>query len=121
MTTKGIQGLLLETHNWGKTVAFWQSLGYEIEFETDHHSGQLRHPDGGPYLFIAERPPEQALKVIAGVAVEDAEAFVPPKSGTVKSAFKKEHWGALQMLLLDPDGREVAVDAPLEKGKHGHG
>ena len=116
MTTKGISGLLFETHNWGKTVAFWQSLGYVIEFETDHNSGQLRHPDGGPYLFIAERPPEQALKVIAGVTVDDASTFVPPKSGSVKSEFQKEHWGALQMLLLDPDGREVAVDAPLPKG-----
>lgn len=58
MTTKGIEGLLIETHNWGKAVAFWKSLGYEIEFETDHRSGQLRHPAGGPYLFIAERPRE---------------------------------------------------------------
>jgi hypothetical protein len=115
MSTQGIRGILLETHNFGKTVAFWRSLGYELEFETDHNSGQLRHPDGGPYLFVAERPPEQELKVVLGVAVEDAEAFEPPRSGSVKSPFKKEHWGALQMLLVDPDGREIAVDAPLER------
>lgn len=48
MSTRGIEGLLIETHNWGKTVAFWKSLGYEVEFETDHHSGKLRHPGGGP-------------------------------------------------------------------------
>ena len=56
MTTDGIKGLLIETHNWGKTVAFWTALGYELEFETDHLSGQLRHPHGGPFLFVAERP-----------------------------------------------------------------
>lgn len=56
MQTDGIDGILIETHNWGKTVAFWRDLGYEVEFETDHHSGRLRHPRGGPYLFIAERP-----------------------------------------------------------------
>ena len=36
MKTKGIDGILIETHNWGATVAFWCDLGYEIEFETDH-------------------------------------------------------------------------------------
>ena len=40
MKTEGIEGWLLETHNWGKTVAFWKGLGYELEFETDHHSGR---------------------------------------------------------------------------------
>src|SRR5215471_445420 len=67
--TRGIEMVLIETHNWGKTVAFWKSLGYELEFETDHHSGQLRHPAGGPALFIAERPPGQALQVVPGVKV----------------------------------------------------
>jgi hypothetical protein len=46
MKTEGIEGWLIETHNGGKTVAFWQGLGYELEFETDHNSGQLRHPAG---------------------------------------------------------------------------
>jgi hypothetical protein len=47
MQTKGIKEVLVETHNWGTTVAFWKDLGYELEFETDHHSGRLRHPSGG--------------------------------------------------------------------------
>ena len=80
MTTRGIDGLLLETHNWRKSVAFWKSLGYEAEFETDHHSGRLRHPAGGPYLFIAERPPEHVLRVVPGLSVEDAAAFEPPRA-----------------------------------------
>ena len=119
MTTKGIDGLLIETHNWGKSVAFWQSLGYEIELETDHHSGRLRHPAGGPYVFIAERPPEQVLRVVLGLSVDDAAAFAPPKSGTIKRPFIEEHWGALQMLLVDPDGREVAIEAPLQRQNGG--
>ncbi|HEY2516203.1 MAG TPA: hypothetical protein VGI39_35270 [Polyangiaceae bacterium] len=114
MTTKGIDVLLIETHNWGKSVAFWKSLGYELEFETDHHSGQLRHPAGGPRLFVAERPPGHVLQVVPGLSVEDAAAFAPPASGQVKRPFIREHWGALQMLLADPDGREVAIEAPLE-------
>jgi hypothetical protein len=31
-----------------------------------------------------------------------------------KRRFTKEHWGALQMLLADPDGREIAIEAPLQ-------
>jgi hypothetical protein len=117
MKTEGIEGWLIETHNWGKTVAFWQSLGYVMEFETDHHSGQLRHPAGGPYLFIAERPPDHVLQMVPAVAVRDAEQFVPPSSATVLHPFEKQHWPALQMMLMDPDGRHVGVNAPLPESK----
>ena len=117
MKTEGIEGWLIETHNWGKTVAFWQGLGYELEFETDHHSGQLRHPSGGPYLFIAERPHTQILKIVPAVAVKDAAQFTPPPSATVTQPFEKQHWPVLQMLLMDPDGRQVGVNAPLPKSE----
>ncbi len=113
MKTEGIDGILIETHNWGRTVAFWQDLGFEIEFETDHHSGRLRHPRGGPSLFIAERAPDHALQVVLGVTVSDAALFSPPRAGTVTRPFEKQHWPALQMLLADPDGRQLSVEAPL--------
>ena len=113
MKTKGIKEILIETHNWGSMVAFWQDLGYELEFETDHHSGRLRHPSGGPSIFVAERPHDHTLQVVLGVAVADAARFTPPRSGTVVRPFEKQHWPALQMLLADPDGRQLAVEAPL--------
>jgi hypothetical protein len=116
MQTNGIQGILIETHNWGKTVAFWKALGYELEFETDHHSGQLRHPNGGPYLFIAERPAGQALKIVPAVSVADAAQFTPPSAGTVEQPFAPQHWHALEMRLADPDGRTIGVHAPLPAG-----
>lgn len=114
-STEGIQGILIETHNWGKTVAFWKALGYELEFETDHNSGQLRHPKGGPYIFIAERPEKQPIAMVAMLAVEDAAAFSPPKSGTVLRGFEPQHYPATEMLLADPDGRTFSVQAPLPK------
>jgi len=120
MTTDGIDGLLVETHNWGKSVAFWKGLGFELELETDHRSGRLRHPAGGPYVFLAERPPEHELQVILGLRVGRAADFKPPASGTVEQPFTKTHWGTLQMLLADPDGRVVGIEAPLnEKASHG--
>ncbi|WP_223643648.1 hypothetical protein [Corallococcus sp. EGB] len=111
--TSGVQGLLIETHNWGKTVAFWKALGYELEFETDHHSGQLRHPRGGPFLFIAERPEGAPLRLVPMVEASEAAAFAPPSSGTVVRPFEAQHWNVLELLLADPDGRHVSVQAPL--------
>jgi hypothetical protein len=35
MTTQGFDHLYLETHNWGKSVAFWEGLGFKVDFETD--------------------------------------------------------------------------------------
>ena len=115
MTTKGIDMLLIETHNWGKTVAFWKGFGYVLDFETDHNSGQLSHPAGGPKLFVAERAPDQALRVVPGLSVERAAGWEPPKNGKITKPFTEEHWGALQMLLEDPDGREIAIAAPAVK------
>jgi hypothetical protein len=117
MQTEGLEGILVETHNWGKTVAFWQGLGYELQFETDHHSGQLRHPRGGPYIFIAERPLDQVPRVVLAVAVTDAAQFTPPHAAKVVHGFEKQHWPGLEMLLEDPDGRELGVHAPLPRTK----
>ncbi|AUX22558.1 glyoxalase [Sorangium cellulosum] len=115
-TTDGIQGLLIETHNWGKTVAFWRALGYELEFETDHRSGRLRHPSGGPFLFIAERPEGSPLQLQPVLAVRDAARFSPPGAGGVVRPFEAQHWKVLEMLLADPDGRQLSVQAPLPRG-----
>lgn len=109
--TDGIQGLLIETHNWGKTVAFWQALGYELELETDHHSGQLRHPGGGPFLFIAERPVGTPIALQVMVTASEA-TFEPPSAGRVVRPFETQHWGARELVLADPDGRHVSVQTP---------
>ncbi len=123
MATNGIEGLLVETHNWGKTVAFWKSLGYALEFETDHHSGILKHPSGGPYLFVAERPESHALQMVPVIAVPDPAKFEAPASGTVVRPFERQHWPVLEMLLADPDGRTLSVQTPAHEagGAHHHG
>jgi hypothetical protein len=116
MTTRGVEGLILETHNWGKAVAFWTDLGYKVEFETDHHSGQLRHPAGGAYLFIVERPEGEPLEMQPLIGVDDATTFAAPSTGQIDSAFEPRHWNAVEMLLLDPDGRRLSLQAPLPDG-----
>jgi hypothetical protein len=85
MGTTGVEGLIIQTRNWGKTVAFWRALGYQVEFQTGRISGRT----------------------------SDADGFEPPRAGTVEHPFTGRHWGAAEMLLCDPDGRHVSVQVPL--------
>ena len=116
MATEGIEGFLIETHNWGATVAFWKGLGYELRFETDHHSGQLEHPSGGPFLFLAERPESHVLEMHPIVRCPDSTSFEAPAGAPVDKPFTPEHWGVVEMLVRDPDGRRVSIQAPLPAG-----
>ncbi len=119
MSSSGIEGLIVETHNWGKSVAFWRDLGYDLE-----NSLLLRHPAGGPFIFLVEQSATQNLEVLLIVAIEDSTTFLPPGAGTVQRGFEPQHWGVSEMLLLDPDGRPISVQGPLPQGvkpPEGHG
>jgi hypothetical protein len=70
-------------------------------------------PTGGPYIFVAERPHNHPLQVTLGIAIDEAFQFTHPHSGSVVLPFEEQHWPALQMLLADPDGQHIAVEAPL--------
>lgn len=119
MATEGMIGFYMETRSYGATAAFWQSLGYENMFETDHGSGQWRHPNGGPYVFIAEQL-DRELETHPILGVADAAAFAPARQPTYAKPFTPEHWGVLEATLLDPDGRPVSLQAPLPEGaEHG--
>ncbi|WP_101949138.1 VOC family protein [Mycobacterium sp. 3519A] len=111
MTTDGIEAVFLETHNWGKSVKFFQLLGCEIEFATDHNSGQLRCGDG-PYLFIAEVPETEPTRRHLVFGVPDADAFELDDSVEVVSPWEDTHWGTRLMTVRDPDGREWKLQAP---------
>lgn len=111
MSTEGIEAIYLETHNWGKSVRFFQALGYQLEFETDHHSGQLRNGDG-PYLFVAEVPADQVPTMQATMKVADAATFTAGPDVDVVSEFEDTHWGTRQMIVRDPDGRLWSLETP---------
>ncbi|HZZ49843.1 MAG TPA: VOC family protein [Pseudonocardia sp.] len=111
MSTRGIEAVFLETHNWGKAAKFFQGLGFELEFATDHDSGQLRAGDG-PYVFIAEIPPDQEPRTRIVLAVEDADSFRPGPGVEVQTPFEDTHWGTREMTVRDPDGRLWSLQAP---------
>jgi uncharacterized glyoxalase superfamily protein PhnB len=114
MTTEGIEAVFLETHNWGKAAKFFQSLGFELEFSTDHNSGQLRNGDG-PYVFIAEVPETQEPQMQLVLKVPDAEAFQLQPGVEVVTPFEDTHFGTRAMTVRDPDGRLWNLQAPVKK------
>ena len=109
--TNGIEGIFVSTHNWGRTAGFFQALGFRLEFETDHHSGQLRLGDG-PYVFVAEVPDHEEPAVQLVLAVADADAFEVDPAVDVVSPFADTHYGTREMVVRDPDGRTWSLQAP---------
>lgn len=112
MATEGIEAIYIETRNWGRAAKFFQELGYELEFATDHNSGMLRNGHS-PYLFIAEIPEdrEPSLQIVLKTAKEDVS--LDPVVEVV-TPFQDTHYGAREMTVRDPDGRQWILQAPSE-------
>ena len=115
MATDGFVGFYVETRNYGATASFWASLGYRNAFETDHGSGQWEHPAGGPYVFIAEQQ-DAPLETYPVLWVRDSEAFTPDRPADYAERFTPRHWGVVEALVRDPDGRTVSLQAPVPEG-----
>lgn len=118
MTTKGVEGVYVQTHNWGRSAKFFQALGFELEFETGHGSGLLKKGDGA-YLFLAEIPPNQPPEIQVVLTLESAEAFRPNPAIEVVTPFEDTHYGTQEMTVRDPDGRIWNLQAPGRGGGHG--
>ena len=103
-TTDGIEAVFLETHNWGKAAKFFQALGFELEFATNHNSGQLRNGDG-PYLFIAEIPEHEEPGIQIMLKVTDPDTLELDPVVDVVTSFEDTHYGTREMTVRDPDGR----------------
>jgi hypothetical protein len=113
MTTavEGIHGVIVETHNWGRTAKFFTALGFALDFETDHHSGQFR-ADGGPTVFVVEVPEDQPVESSLVLTVPDAAGYHPDPSLEIEQPFADTHYGTREMVVRDPDGRRWTVRAP---------
>jgi hypothetical protein len=114
VTTEGIEAVFLTTHNWGKAAKFFQALGFELEFTTDHGSGQLRN-GSGPSVFIAEvsESEEPGMQLVLKAA--DAEALRPDPAVEVVTPLADTHYGTREMTVRDPDGRQWTIQAPAAK------
>ncbi|WP_019929035.1 glyoxalase/bleomycin resistance/extradiol dioxygenase family protein [Nocardia sp. BMG111209] len=111
MTTDGIEAVFLTTHNWGKAAKFFQALGFRLDFDTGHNSGQLRAAQG-PYVFVAEVPEDRPAEAQLVLKVADADAFRPDPAVEVVTEFADTHFGTREMTVRDPDGRLWSIQAP---------
>jgi uncharacterized glyoxalase superfamily protein PhnB len=111
--TEGIEAVFLETHNWGKAAKFFQALGFDLEFSTDHNSGQLRNGTGA-YIFIAEVPEDRPAGMQIVLKVADAGAAGIDPSVEVVTSFAETHYGTQEMTVRDPDGRIWSLQSPAE-------
>ncbi len=105
MTVTGIHDVYLETHNWGKTVAFWQALGYRLELDLGK-SGILRSDDPAqPYLFVEEVSPDR--QPVIELYLKATQEFAPgaPAEVVGDGTWEDSHWGTRLLPVRDPDGR----------------
>lgn len=107
MATEGIDAVFVTTHNWGATAKFFQSLGYDLDFATDHNSGQFSNRIG-PSVFVSEVPEDSALGVrLVLKATDETDPAVE-----VVTPFTDTHYGTREMEVRDPDGRLWTIQAP---------
>lgn len=107
--TEGVEAVFVQTHDWVKTSEFFQGLGFELEFDTGHRSGQFTSRSG-PKLFVAEVPADQPATVQPVLHVKDAAAFDVGPFGA--QPFAPTHFGTAMTTVTDPDGRVWGLQAP---------
>jgi hypothetical protein len=113
VTIRGVEHLYIETHDWDRSIAFWKQLGFELEFETDHHSGSLVAPNGSR-IFVAEQSLDDPLAIDIYLGATDAESLRPAAPIEVVRSFTATHWGTQVMTVRDPDGRLFRIEAPAD-------
>jgi methyltransferase (TIGR00027 family) len=119
MPDKGIEAVYVETHNWGRTARFFQHLGFTLDFETGHSSGQLSGGDG-PYVFIAEVPSDQPPRTQVVLRVPKGGAVDLGSGAEVVSPWADTHYGTREMTVRDPDGQEWILQAAKDDApEHG--
>ncbi|MCA9726142.1 MAG: VOC family protein [Candidatus Eisenbacteria bacterium] len=106
--TNGISYIYVETHNWGKTVKFWQQMGFELQLDLGS-SGTLVHPAGGSSLFIQEVPADRALEIHMCLAAPDDQS-TPGAPAVVTKTWHDSHWGTRLLNMQDPDGRAAVIE-----------
>lgn len=109
MPADRIHHIYIETHNWGKSVAFWRELGFELDEDAAKSSALLRPRGGGPYIYLAEVPAERDPRLELYLATNDEAT--PGRPAEVVSPFAPTHWGTREMAVRDPDGRVLKLEA----------
>jgi hypothetical protein len=115
MATRGFELVYLETHNWGKSAAFWAQLGFKVEFEqTEHGRSGLLVSENGTRIFLEEKDLQDPLALDLYLGVPDQGACQPGSPVEIVRSFTPTHWGTQVMTVRDPDGRLFRLEASSE-------
>ena len=94
MATRGFELVYLETHNWGKSAAFWEQLGFKVEFEqTERGRSGLLVSENGTRIFLEEKDLQDPLALDLYLGVPDEDACQPGPPVEVIRSFTPTHWG----------------------------
>ena len=110
MAVTGIHHLLIETHSWSQSVAFWRQLGWDV-VEDHGTSGKLVAPGGGAYIWLDQVAPNSAPTIDIYFEVSDPVGFAPKSPVDIVQPFTVTHWGTKLMQVRDPDGRITRLQA----------
>ena len=104
--TNGIDYVYLETHNFGKTVKFWQEMGFTLELDMGT-SGRVVHPAGGAAIFVEEISPDRKPEM--RLHLDASEKTQPAASVEVVKDWHPSHWGTELLETKDADERVVTI------------
>ena len=111
--TNGIQYIYLETHNWGRTVKFWQELGFELDLDLGS-SGRLIHREGGSAIFVEEVPEDR--EPAQQIYLTSSDTGSPGAPVEITKDWHASHWGPQLLEVRDPDGRSIVISSGAETG-----
>lgn len=105
----GVHHIYVETHNWGKSVAFWRALGFELDEQLERSA--ILRSGNGPYVYLAEIDPGREAVMELYVGLDEPAKFDPGTAVQIVKPFETTHWGASVMEVRDPDGRLLKLEA----------
>jgi hypothetical protein len=114
MAVDAVHSIYVETHNWGASAKFWQSLGFTLDVDLGT-SGIFRPSAGGAYVFLEEVPADKALVVEPYFRLADADAFNDAAPVEVVTPLEDTHWDTRLMTVRDPDGRVFHLEDPTQR------
>lgn len=110
MPVEGLDYVYVETHNWGKSAAFWKSLGFTLDLDLGT-SGKFVSP-AGVAVFVEEVPANTPLAF--QLYLHAAGETWKPEPPAVAGEWEDSHWGTRLLQVTDPDGRVFVLQAGLE-------
>jgi catechol 2,3-dioxygenase-like lactoylglutathione lyase family enzyme len=117
MTVQGIDHLFIETRDFERSVAFWQTLGFRLVEqwgEGGYKAGLLRS-EMAVVVLAPPRADSAPAEVTVHFRVADADATARQlaesgASDAIETPPEDTHWGTRWLRVRDPEGHVFALE-----------